>query len=213
MKEGKINYMPSTQRKRKTISILVPFLFIAAVFGFMIFEKYQASSVVNPKPAIEHDSGKRTAVLFFIVNGNQLAREARELEPCTDDSDCVKEVLDELFNGPVSELDDALPEGSLLNGVKIKGDLAVVDVNHNFERELTAGGSVEKLAIYSIVNTICINFPHVSRVSLTVEGEVKPLLGHLDVSQPLRPDYTLEQRLPVSPSSENKTSERVKGKQ
>jgi hypothetical protein len=48
------------------------------------------------------------------------------------------------------------------------------------------------LAVYSIVNTVCVNYPGISRVKLTVEGNQKSLLKHLDLSNPLTPDFSLE---------------------
>ena len=150
--------MASHKRKRTTISLLIPFLVIALVFGVQLWNKYRASRMIAPTPQIQKPSGRRTAVLFFVGEGNRLAREARELEPCSDTTACVKEVLDELFSGPVGELNEALPTGSLLNGVRIEGATAVVDVNRNFVEELPKGSSSEILAVYSIVDTVCINF-------------------------------------------------------
>jgi len=185
--------MAPLKRKRVTISLLIPFLVIAVVFGLQLWSKYRASRMVSPTPQVQKPSGRRTAVLFFVGEGNRLAREARELEPCGDVTACLKEVLDELVNGPVGELDEALPAGTRLNNVRIDGATALVDLNRNFVEELPEGSSAEMLAVYSIVDTVCINFPQVTRVKLTVEGEGKTVLPHLDLSDPLGPDYTLEQ--------------------
>jgi len=185
--------MASHKRKRTTISLLIPFLVIALVFGVQLWNKYRASRMIAPTPQIQKPSGRRTAVLFFVGEGNRLAREARELEPCSDTTACVKEVLDELFSGPVGELNEALPAGSMLNGVRIEGATAVVDVNRNFVEELPKGSSSEILAVYSIVDTVCINFSQITHVKLTVDGERKSVLAHLDLSGPLIADYSLEQ--------------------
>ena len=58
---------------------------------------------------------------------------------------------------------------------------------------MPSGSSAEMLAVYSIVDTIAFNFPQITRVKLTIEGNDKALLRHLDLSDPLVPDYTLEQ--------------------
>lgn len=193
--------MAPHKRKRTTISLLIPFLVIALVFGVLLWNKHRASRMVAPTPQVQKQSGKRTVVLFFVGEGNRLAREARELEPCNDTTACIKEVLDELFSGPVGELDEALPAGSLLIGVRIEGTTAVVDVNRNFIDELPKGSSSEILAVYSIVDTVCINFPQITRVKLTVEGEGKSGLSHLDLSHALGADYSLEQQLVQVPAS------------
>lgn len=195
-------------RKRVTISLLIPFLVIALVFGVILWQKYRASREVPPMPQMQQPAGKRPAVLFFVADGTRLAREARELDPCEDAVVCLKDVLDELVNGPVGEFDEALPEGSVINTVRIDGDLAVIDLNRTFSESLPSSSSAEMLAVYSIVDTITVNFPQITKVKLTIEGNDKVLLRHLDLSDPLVPDYTLEQppqndsvAVPVSPPS------------
>lgn len=185
--------MAPHKRKRTTISLLIPFLVIALVFGALLWNKFRASRIIAPTPEVQKPSGRRTVVLFFVDEGERLAREARELEPCSDTTTCVKEVLDELISGPVGELDEALPAGTLLNSVRVEGNLALVDLSRNFVEELPKGSSSEMLAVYSIVDTVCINFPQITRVQLTVEGQGKPGLSHLDLSAPLGADYSLEQ--------------------
>jgi spore germination protein GerM len=193
--------MSPVRRKRSTISLLVPFLIIALVFGALLWNKYRATWMINPTPTVQHPSGKRTVVLFFVADGSRLSREARELEECADTTFCVKETLDELFYGPLGELDEALPEGSVVNAVRIEGNTAVVDVSRNFVDEMPAGSSAEMLAVYSIVDTVCINFPKITRVRLTVAGEGKVVLEHLDLSDPLVADYSLE----TAPKTSNGT--------
>ena len=192
--------MAPLKRKRSSINLLVPFLVVALVFGGLLWNKHRASKVVNPKPGLQQPSGTRTAVLFFVADGNHLAREARELEPCDDTPACVKEVLDELFSGPVGNLEEAIPEGALLNSVRIEAGTAVVDVNRNFIDELPHGSSSEMMAVYSIVNTICVNFPQISRVKLTVEGDGKAVMSHLDLSDPFSADYALETQSVPAPA-------------
>lgn len=190
-------------RKRINISLLIPFLVIALVFGVLIWQKHRASRVMPSVPHVQKPSGARTAVLFFVADGTRLAREARELEPCDKVEECVKGVLEELFNGPVGELDEALPEGTILKGIRIEGDTAVVDVNRNFAVEMPSGSSAEMLAVYSIVDTICINFPLIARVKLTIEGEQVAALRHLDIAGALLPDYTLEQQSAQEPAGKS----------
>lgn len=185
--------MSSERRKRINISLLIPFLVIALVFGVLIRQKYRASHEMPSRPQVQQPAGERTAVLFFVADGSRLAREARRLEAC-DGNACVKLVLEELFNGPVGDFDKALPESAALKEVLIEGDMAVVDMNRGFSDDLVSGSSAEMLAVYSIVNTVCANFPRIIKVKLRIEGEDKALLDHLDLSKPLTPDYTLEQQ-------------------
>lgn len=185
--------MAAQHKKRINISLLIPFLVLALVFGVMLWQKYRDSRQVPTVPQIQPSVGKRTAILFFVADGTRLAREARELDPCQDDNACLADVLEELLNGPVGEFEESLPEGSAVNSVAITNDLAIVDLNNAFVQALPSGSSAEMLAVYAIVNTVAANFPQISAVKLTVEGIEAARLQHLDLSGPLPPDYTLEQ--------------------
>jgi spore germination protein GerM len=204
--------MAPQQRKRINISLLIPFLVIAVVFGTMIWQKYRESRLVPVTPQVQPSVGKRTAVLFFVADGIRLAREARELDPCEDAAACLSDVLEELLNGPVGEFDESLPEGTVVNSVRIDGDLAGIDLNHAFVDELPSGSSGEMLAVYSIVNTVAVNFPQITKVKLTVEGEQSPVLKHLDLSEPLTPDYSLEQTPQADSAAASKPIKLHKGK-
>ena len=197
--------MAPIRRRKISISLLIPFAIIALVFGALIWKKMQASRELHPMPQVNQPAALRKGVLFFVADGTRLAREARELPACADAETCVKDLLDELFSGPVGDLDEALPEGTLLTGVRLEGDLAVVDVTKPFAAELPSGSSAEMLAVYSIVNTVCFNYPQIARVRITVEG-APATLHHLDLSEPLPPDYSLEREaistnsaVPVTP--------------
>ena len=49
-------------------------------------------------------------------------------------------------------------------------------------------------AVYSVVDTVAANFPQVKGVQFLIEGAPLSELGHLDLSGPLAPDYTLEKK-------------------
>lgn len=183
--------MAPIRRRKISISILIPFAIVALVFGTLIWKKMQRSHESHPLPQVNQPAATRLGVLFFVADGTRLAREARELPSCTDSETCVKVLLDELFSGPVGELDAALPEGALLNGVRLEGDLAVVDVSKGFVTDLPAGSSAEMLAVYSIINTVCFNYPKIAQVRITIEGAAATL-KHLDLRDPLPPEYSLE---------------------
>ena len=185
--------MAAQHKKRINISLLIPFLVLALVFGVMLWQKYRDSRDVPTVPQIQPSVGKRTAILFFVADGTRLAREARELDPCQDDNACLADVLEELLNGPVAEFEESLPDGTIVNSAVIDNALATVDMNSAFVQALPSGSSAEMLAVYSIVNTVAANFPQISAVKLTVEGVEASHLKHLDLSSPLTPDYTLEQ--------------------
>ena len=189
--------MPVKPRKKITISILIPFLVFILFFSTMIWQKYRSSHEVPVIPPQHNVESYRVITLFFISNGTQLARESRKIDPCDDDSACLKRVLDELLNGPVGEFEEAVPEGTVVESVHIEGNLATIEFNHMFSAAMLSGSSAEMLAVYSVVDTVAVNFPQIQKVKLNVDGNKEVVLGHLDLSDPLPPDYSLEQ--PPSP--------------
>lgn len=185
--------MSAHPRKKVTISILIPFLVFILFFSIMIWQKYRSSYEAPGTSHRQNSEGKRSVTLFFTAEGTRLAREARELDPCEGDTACLKSVLDELLNGPVGEFEKAVPEGSVVDDVHIEGNQATIEFNRTFSDAMLSGSSAEMLAVYSVVNTVAVNFPQIQKVKLNVAGNAAVILRHLDLSDPLQPDYSLEQ--------------------
>lgn len=185
--------MPVRRRKKITISILIPFLVFMLFFTIMIWQKYRSSHEIPVTPPLPSSVGKRSVTLFFAADGTRLAREAREIDPCDDDNACLKSVLDELLNGPVGEFGETVPEGTAVDAVRIEGNQVTIEFNRTFIDAMLPGSSAEMLAVYSVVNTVAVNFPQIQKVKLNVDGNSGVILRHLDLSDPLLPDYSLEQ--------------------
>jgi hypothetical protein len=59
-------------------------------------------------------------------------------------------------------------------------------------RPKAASSHAELMAVYSIVDTLAVNFPAVKQVQIMVDGQaVRSLWSHVDVGRPLRPDLSL----------------------
>ena len=185
--------MAAYQRKKITISILIPFLICILFFTIMVWRKYRSSYDVPVTPPTQRAEGNRPVTLFFTASGVRLAREAREIDPCEDDNSCLKSVLDELLYGPVGEFGETLPEGTAVEAVHIEGNQATVEFNRTFFEAMPSGSSAEMLAVYSVVDTIGANFPRIQKVKIIANGTTEGRLRHLDLSEPLAPDYSLEQ--------------------
>ena len=191
--------MPAQRRKKITISILIPFLVFILFFTIMIWKKYRSSHDVPVVPPQQSVEANRPVTLFFAADGTRLAREAREIAPCEDDAACLKSTVDELLNGPVGEFEETVPEGTAVNAVRIEGAQATVDFSKAFTEAMISGSSAEMLAVYAVVDTVCVNFPRIQKVKITVDGNANVILNHLDLSEPLAPDFTLEQSAPAAP--------------
>jgi spore germination protein GerM len=56
----------------------------------------------------------------------------------------------------------------------------------------SGGSEAELITVYSVVNSLTVNFPAIKRVQILVEDKPRPTLwGHVDLTRPLPPDMTL----------------------
>jgi len=192
-------------RQRIGADIIVPFILIALVFGGLFWQKYhEARQLPDTPPGKQGTAAFQKIILFFGDNENHLVREAREVENCVDRIQCLRSLLEELFRGPVGEMSAVIPEWTIINDVRIEGNQATVDLDKDFSESLTPGSSAEMIAVYAIVNTICINMPELQKVKINLGGNQKSLLRHLDLSDPLEPDYSLESPPATSKLQETK---------
>ncbi len=187
------------QRKRRGTGVLVvAFIVLAVILGFLVQRKYESRRVQPTVPPQTQQAGTVPVVLFFATpDGDGLAREGREIESCQGAEECVTSVVEELINGPVGDLEPVLPPAATVLGVQIVGDTARIDLGKETVETLPAGSNAEMLAVYAIVNTVTADVPQVRQVQILVEGrEMETLKGHVDLRKPLLPDLTLERKLP-----------------
>lgn len=185
--------MSLPHRRRIGADVLVPFILLALVFGGLFWQKYrEARQLAEPVATGPREVGDRRIILFFVDDAGKLSREARQVDLCQETTTCLRSILEELFSGPIGDLDPVVPEWTSINSVSIEGTTVIVDLEKSFSEALQPGSSAEMLAVYAIVNTICVNLPEIRQVRLTLNGENATHLRHLDLSEPLTPDFSLE---------------------
>lgn len=184
---------PTARRRRRRFLLLAAFAVCAVIFGILMVQKYAGRKPTGAPVSAPAPGAAFTATLFFASpDGTGLAREAREVERAEEMADDVESVLEELANGPLGELAPTLPPNALFSGVELRGDMAVVDVGNELVDALPAGSHAELLAVYSVVDSICANFPAIRKVQFLVAGkQVETLKGHVDLREPLAADFTL----------------------
>ena len=188
--------MTVSPRRRGVVILVVAFIVFAIFVGLMLLRKYETGRQQPIAPPPVRQAGPVTVTLFFATNdGSGLVREGREIDACDEPTACMESVLEELVNGPVGDLSPTLPPNGIITGVQLEGETAQVDLGKELVDALPGGSNSEMLAVYSMVDSLAFNFPQVKQVLFTVAGEPVPTLkGHLDLRQPLAPDYTLEQK-------------------
>jgi hypothetical protein len=186
--------MKRSTPRRRSLVLLAAFAVAALVIGLLMFNKYRQSHELPTVQPVPGPAGSFRVTLFFAAtDGEGLDREGREVPACDQLADCVDAVVDELINGPVGALQPTVPPTTTVRQVRIEGDMAVIDFGRELADGLPGGSSSEMTAVYSVVNTICFNFPQLKRVGFLLDGaEVESLTGHLDLRQPITPDYSKE---------------------
>lgn len=196
--------MKKNSRPRRDVAVLfIAFIVCAAVLGALLLQKYEERHLHPAAPSQPRLEGTFQATLLFASSaGDGLVREGREMDACGGPAECVEAVVTELINGPLGDLTPTLPPATSIRAVQVNGDLALVDFDDDLVDGLPAGSSAEMTAVYSIVDTIAANFPQIRRVQLLIDGKtVDTLKGHVDLREPLTPDFDLEQK-PQNPAAE-----------
>lgn len=164
---------------------------VTIVAGIIIIDRY---GDIIFKPAVEKalktDKGfKEIKVYFSGEEGTLLAPERRIVKIGSLEAE-VRGSLEILLAGPNdSKLASPVPQGVKIRSVRIKDGLAIIDFSEEIAFKHTGGSSGELQTVYSIVNTVALNFPQIKLVELLIQGKkAATLAGHIDISEPFVPD-------------------------
>ena len=137
----------------------------------------------------------RSARLYFESQSMLLVGEPRNLQLPASSAAAIPLVMGELLKGPVNPgLARELPEDTVLRGAYLRpAGTAFVDLGGmTLSRGWATGSHQEMMAVYSVVQTVCANFPDVKRVRLLINGMTAETLGgHVAIDHSLHTDATL----------------------
>ena len=116
-------------------------------------------------------SGSVEVTLFFVNrDGTALRRERRELSLGITDP-LFKAVVNALISGPnSSDAIATIPAGTVLKDIFVKNGVCYVDFNAEFQKNYLGGETLEKLTIYSIVNSLC-SISGINKVQILIDGK------------------------------------------
>jgi hypothetical protein len=182
------------------VSSIIAAATIAGAILFVIARDQQTpaqTQVSIPKLSDDEESSTMpveefvTKVVYMLSPGNpdRLVPIEREVFNLIPQSRVAGQLLQELMKGP-GDGDSALsplPNGSRLKNLYFSDrGIAVVILNQETRLNHPGGTKAELLSIYSIVNTLCINFPFVQAVQIVIEDAPdNTFAGHIDISYPL----------------------------
>ncbi len=188
--------MKRKSKKKKKVGkvIFVLILVGAALFALFHFRQEILNALKSPAEKKVVLKEKREITLYFSdEEGEYLIGEKRQIIKKGDVEKEAREAVSELTRGPKGKLIPTLPPQAKLLALDLdeKG-LAKVSFNKALSRDHPGGSSAEIMTVYSIVNSLTLNFPQIKRVQILIEGkEVETIKGHLSLKKPITPNPSL----------------------
>ena len=144
--------------------------------------------------ALQPNNGTiQSATLYFpALSEGKVTTENRPITWAQSDTDRVRQVVLALAEGSHQGYGRVLSPSTTVRGVFLSTDgTAYLDLSNDVLSDFEPGIETETLAVYSIVNSICVNVPAVKRVQFLVQGQqVETLDGHVDLTSAYTPDLS-----------------------
>lgn len=162
----------------------------------------EARPAREEEPARSVERTINVKLFFQAMDRPGLVMEERTVPFSSDLGAQLKAVVGELIQGSRSGLVATLPPGTKVLEVFVTArGVAYVDLSKEAAQG-TSGSHDELLSVYSIVNSLAVNFPAVKRVQILVEDRpADTLAGHVDLSRPLTADMTLLAAATIAPAA------------
>jgi hypothetical protein len=139
-------------------------------------DAYVASSIVLSEDDAQQIADKSPIRLYFANEDNSKLKLEIRYIPVSETTKSVNHlaeiIVNELIKGPkVAGMKPTIPEGAKLrSGIKIEGDVAIVDFTKEFRDNHPGGKAEERMTIYSIVNSLT-ELKEISKVKFLIEGK------------------------------------------
>jgi spore germination protein GerM len=144
----------------------------------------RAEKALEKRTALQE---RKIVTLYFSGEEEEyLTGEKREISNKGSAQEEAKEVIDELIKGPKGKLIRTLPPRTKLLAVQIdERGVAKVNFDRALSRDHPGGSSAEIMTVYSIVNSLTLNFPQIKKVQILIEGRGESITGHLVLDRPI----------------------------
>jgi len=186
-----------TEKQKALRKRLAPWLILVVILfvvGLVVgtLEVWKAPEDTAPVVDVPSPSAREVVLYFASDDGQTLVAESRQIAGCEIDEDCLNEVVQALVSGPAGDLVPILPSRTTLQNLAVDGSLVQVDFSRDLIDAHPGGTQSELLTVYGLTNTLTVNFPHLRQVQILIEGTpVATLKGHVDLRQPIYPDFSL----------------------
>lgn len=130
------------------------------------------------------DQRETRVKLYFGDAGNSCLKTEEQLLRHSDDAASLgRRIVEALIHGPTKGLVRTLPERTVLNGFYLSNEgVSYVDLSEAVGEDHPGGVTTEYLTVFSIVNSLVLNVPEITRVKILINGrEAVTLAGHVDL--------------------------------
>jgi len=178
--------------KKGRIGKILFFLILIGI-GISIFFLFRQEIFDSIKPWFEKRGivREKKGILLYFSDGESeyLIGEKREILKRDEIEEEAKDAINELIKGPKGKLIPTLPTQTKLLSLELGEDgVAKVNFNKALSKDHPGGSSAEMMTLYSVVNSLTLNFPQIKRVQILIEGKgVETIAGHLSLKKPIPP--------------------------
>jgi len=184
------------KKSKKSVPWWKILFFLTILFAgiFYFLSEYDGFNVLKDK--FEQFLSKRDMevnLYFADPDSEYLSAERRIISKAITQKQRITQTIKELISGPRGKLIRTTPTQTILKSVHIDNKGVVfLDFSAHLSRNHPGGSSAEISTVYSIVNTVLLNFKETTRLKILINGqEIKTLAGHIDCSVPLLADKEL----------------------
>ena len=179
-----------SRKKGGIWKIFFPLIIVGIVFSILYLFHQEILDSIKPwfgKRGVLREK-KEVALYFSDQEGEYLIGEKREILK-REDVEEAKDTINGLIKGPRGKLTPTLPPRTKLLGLVLGEDgVAKVNFDKALSKDHPGGSSAEIMTVYSIVNSLTLNFPRITRVQILIEGKAaETIAGHLSLGRPIPP--------------------------
>ena len=159
----------------------------------MVFASENQKNGLNSTPEEEALVTSVVHLYFADRQYRYLGSEIRTISHKPDSAYLGKNILRELVKGPVRDFLPTLPPNMEIRAFFMDADqTAYVDLGKGALKNIVGGCRAERLAIYSIVNSLVLNIADIRSVQILLDGEsADAFAGHSCIQLPLKADMLM----------------------
>ena len=169
-------------RKTSWIKLIIVFIIAACVIIYFSTKYSDFSVPLDPVKNIFQKQDISANLYFGDPRSDYLVSEQRKIQKKFNQNENIQHVVEELIKGPQANLIRTIPKSTIIKNVRIdRNGIAWLDFSSHLSRDHPGGSSAEIITVYSIANTVILNFKDVKKVRFLIDGaEIETLAGHID---------------------------------